>query len=402
MPLKLRFWVLLSTVLCLVFVGAAPHISFAEQGYVTAPMLLDNTPVEVPLSPGNIPQSGPVSPMVSEKDPAKIPDDSELTIAPSLPVNMTPSILHNQVEFLVIDDRRADNQYITTLNASGVALPGSPPVALFGTRVQGGRNQHLAAWYPHSKAEDIVEFDMYESRSAFSGLLNNQGNRLDGELSSLGQPANGYVNPLLSSQTWSTLLSMSSGGSYTLSLTEKLKAGGQRLVRTQASKRGQLTLSRPDQLTCRQEQLEGMTGQACVLSEVSLEGGLSSGSDIQFVIQMNAEASRARYRVGRQWHPINSPVSVSEFAEGRAIELFVASSEGGSLLKAIDSNGLSSLLKAGFYSASRHGRGDYYGLTFGGVLPTGEQSLQMSRLEVLLIEDQMNNNQYVTTLSSRG
>ncbi|MGL4861186.1 MAG: hypothetical protein ACRC5A_15925, partial [Enterobacteriaceae bacterium] len=318
----------------------------------------------------------------------------------------TTQQLQNQAGIVVIDDQADNNIYITTSISSGMTLSGSAPVALFGVQTPKGNNRYLVTWYPHQRAQDISAFIEAEPAQLFRGVANNNNQYQDSTLNNFTLADTSYVNPLLHQQAVSELYNLAPGGTLMLRLLEQLQDGSQRQVETSVFKQAQLTLRRPATIQCRAEVVEGKSGKACLLREVQMETNGLGGDDLRFVMRLNQDNPDVLYRVGQRWYPMGTPLPLTEFSQGQGVEIFFIPLSAEQLEKTVASlqgKSLDALLEAGFYSASRHGRGDRFGLMMkGNTLPGGEAQYQMSRLEVLLIEDQTNNNHYVTTLKSSG
>ncbi|MGL4861261.1 MAG: hypothetical protein ACRC5A_16315 [Enterobacteriaceae bacterium] len=338
-------------------------------------------------------------------DPENPPAIKEDDPNPSINLPM-PTVQFTQLGVLLIDDQIAGNQYVTTLESSGSTLPESLPVALFGVRHSMGRNQHLAAWYPHTFAKDIVRINSAEPSQAFSGLLDNHHNSHYGDPVSITPIPKGYSNLLLSDLAFTRLQQMDIGSSHTLALQEQLENGGLRLVQSVINKQAHLILRRPNKINCHDEQVSGIQGKSCLIREITLQDNALQNSDLQFIMRARSALPQAHYRVGQQWHPFGTPISVSEFTGSHGIEIFLPAEDPSANGTAQDRQTLAGLLEAGFFSSSRHSRGDFYGLTFSHTpLPQPEETINASRLEVLLINDQVGDTQYVTTLtrsSARG
>ncbi|MGL4858299.1 MAG: hypothetical protein ACRC5A_00890, partial [Enterobacteriaceae bacterium] len=229
-----------------------------------------------------------------------------------LPVPVTPTVQRNQLGVLLIQDQIAGNQFVTTLETSGMTLPGSVQPALFGALTSMGRNKYLAAWYPHNAATDIAAFTAVEPAELFAGLVNDRNDRIEGDIKTVHRPATDYVNPLLRSQFFDVLSSMSEGTQREFTLTEQLQNGGTRLVSTTVTRQAQIVLSRPDKVNCREETVAGVQGKACLVRHIQASGNLQSG-DIRFILRARGEAFQAHYRVGQQWYPLSTPIPLADF-----------------------------------------------------------------------------------------
>ncbi|MGL4858155.1 MAG: hypothetical protein ACRC5A_00130 [Enterobacteriaceae bacterium] len=328
---------------------------------------------------------------------------------PSVTDPLTPPpqlTLHNQLSLLVIDDQTSGNHYITTLSSGGGIASGARAPMLFGVRHPAGRNTHPVIWSPHPDLQDVTLIQSVTPASIFSGLADSSGQVSQSELTGTELSAVQPINLLLGEQALSHFISQPVGSSHLLTLREQLQNGGERQTESMVSKQAMLTLRKPAQLHCHDNRVEGVPGKICLLREVNTEAHNLQGSDIYFVLRIRTALPGIRYRVGQQWYPPGTPIPLAEFAQSKAIELFLPQSNSQhhqNLQHSLQHRSLSSFLEAGFYSASRHNKGDRFAIRLGeGKVPAEEGQYQLSRLSLLLIEDQASGNHYLTTLTSSG
>nr|WP_199065712.1 hypothetical protein [Chromobacterium sp. ASV5] len=289
---------------------------------------------------------------------------------------------------LLVEDRVSQSQYVTTLDSAGAALAGSPPQAIYGG--SGARAGRPVAWYTHKADGKVVRVDELKPAEAFRGVAAEAGN----SIAVLGVPADDdrAVNPVFSDRALQELARMPMGGQQKLVMHETLKAG-EREFHATVFKRGQLILEAAGGRACRNETLDGVPGKLCVLRRVSGQHQAISAGDVRFSVRGKGAVQHGRFRVGRDWKPMGSDVSVAEFAGAKTIEVFFAAPEN---KMAGAPQPLDALLEAKFYSASRQIRGDRFALRLGGALRP-EVQRALSRFDLQLIDDQPSGRQYVTT-----
>ncbi|MGL4860076.1 MAG: hypothetical protein ACRC5A_10150, partial [Enterobacteriaceae bacterium] len=360
-------------------------------------------PAEAENRPGNPPQPLPDEPVPPPQ--GELPQAGNINIQPvplpEVPVFQPPALVTSQLDLLVVNDLTQGNAWVTTLSSNGATVSGSAPAAIFGVLNPGGRHRYPVAWYPHNNNHDVQRFIQAQPASAFAGLLNNQAEPLNGELPTLTLPSGNYVNPLFSHEAVQSFIN-GQNSTYTLQLQEQLVQGGERHIEAMVAKKAQITLQRPAQIVCKEDRVDGLKGVSCLVRTVEVTGSDFNSGDIQFIIRSNALAGHASYRAGQQWYPVGTPIPISEFAQSKGIELFLSDTTQQQEVSLQQQRHLSTLLEAGFYSMSRHQRGDAFGLAISGRLPADENPLMMSRIEIATIDDQVTQNQYVTTLSSQS
>ncbi|MGL4603329.1 MAG: hypothetical protein ACRCU9_04195, partial [Iodobacter sp.] len=118
-----------------------------------------------------------------------------------------------------------------------------------------------------------------------------------------------------------------------------------------AVKSASLRLSPAAGQLCRNETVNGVAGQVCVLRVVS--GEVSRGGDIQFTVRDSGGETGRLFKVGDAWHALGETVAVAEFAKAKTIELFKPGHT-----KALVKLRRKTTLMLVFYSASRQQRGD--------------------------------------------
>ncbi|MBY0443939.1 MAG: hypothetical protein K2Q15_01845, partial [Burkholderiales bacterium] len=304
---------------------------------------------------------------------------------------------------LLIEDQVASSQYITTLDSNGGMIAGSPPQAIFGARTPGQGAKKTAIWYTH-KADGQVKFiRAVQPKDAFRGMADDRGNPVATGEAQLRMLNAKQMNPVLSEQAFSDLAHLPAGGSSQFSMQEILAEGRERELITTVHKRGQLILGAAPAQSCRTETVDGIEGKLCTLRTVQGQHQASTAGDIKFTIRARMPAPNARFRVGQTWHRFGESVGLAEFANSKAIEVFYvpqqhASSAVRPLLK------LDRMVEAGFYSASRLGRGDRFNLKIGNLATGGGSGSGpvLSRLSLLLVDVQPSGRQYVTTLAGSG
>jgi hypothetical protein len=300
---------------------------------------------------------------------------------------------------LLIEDQVANTQYITTLDSRGSMELGSPAAAIFGARIPRQGAKKPAVWYTHKTDPQVKQIHLLKPREAFQGMADEYGNAvaLSGDRFEV---QNGrQLNPVLSPAAFDGLAKMSAGASRQLSLTEILADGRERERINTVYKRGQLTLGAAPAQSCRNEVLDGVAGKLCVLRTIQGQHQATTGGDIKFTIRSRIATPNARFRVGANWHRLGESVPLAEFANSKQIEVFFvppAPVEGAVAMPLLN---LDRVVEAGFYSSSRLSRGDRFNLQISNRPITDGTHSVMSRLGLLLIDDQPSGRQYITTLS---
>jgi len=300
---------------------------------------------------------------------------------------------------LLIEDQVANTQYITTLDSRGSMELGSPAAAIFGARIPRQGAKKPAVWYTHKTDPQVKQIHLLKPREAFQGMADEYGNAvaLSGDRFEV---QNGrQLNPVLSPAAFDGLAKMSAGASRQLSLTEILADGRERERINTVYKRGQLTLGAAPAQSCRNEVLDGVAGKLCVLRTIQGQHQATTGGDIKFTIRSRIATPNARFRVGANWHRLGESVPLAEFAKSKQIEVFFvppAPVEGAVAMPLLN---LDRVVEAGFYSSSRLSRGDRFNLQISNRPITDGTHSVMSRLGLLLIDDQPSGRQYITTLS---
>ncbi|MGL4858571.1 MAG: hypothetical protein ACRC5A_02315, partial [Enterobacteriaceae bacterium] len=317
---------------------------------------------------------------------------------------LTPPVvshLNQQIDILMVDDQVAGNQYLTTTHASGSTIAGAEPMRLYGSRYEAGRSRRPVILYSGNRQQEPVEILHAEPDSAFRAVANKQGQPQEVNFSALPQTVS-WDNLLFSDSALAQLTSLSPGGNITFSLHKKLSNQQEIRVSTQVTQQGKITLQRPDGgvARCHSEVVEGLNGTSCHIRKITAELPEGNTGDILFVLRSRIDRPGVHYRIGQQWMPSGTPVSVAEFRQASFLELFVPDAQP-NVHRTDNFAKLGNLLEAGFYSASRHTQGDRFGIALGGSsLPAGESNHQLSRLEYLVIHDQVRGEHYITTLNS--
>ncbi|MGL4605475.1 MAG: hypothetical protein ACRCU9_15165, partial [Iodobacter sp.] len=330
------------------------------------------------------------------------------TPAVTLPAVIKPALqkrINSQLELLLIEDKVANTQYLTTLSASGEMIPGSPAQALFGAKVPNQGAKKPAVWYTHKPDTRIKQISQLEPVQGFRGFADERGVSVGWQGGDFA-PANGrQVNPVLSEAAFDLFAKSPLGASRVLSFTEKTADGLAREFQTTATKRAQLVLTPAAGNVCRDEVVQGVAGKVCVLRQITGQNGASSGGDLMFTIRARMAAPNARFRVGAAWHAMGESIPISEFAQGRSIDVFfgalTAEQKSQSNFASVNPR-LSHVVEAGFYSASRLSRGDRFKLQIFGNVQKPRPDTILSSLELLLIDDEVGHSQYVTTLRGRA
>ena len=317
------------------------------------------------------------------------------------PVQPLKQTIRSEQGVLLIEDQVASSQYITTLDSHGGMIAGSPPQAIFGARTPGQGAKKTAIWYTH-KADGQVKFiRAVQPKDSFRGMADDRGNPVATGEAQLRQLNAGQMNPVLSEQAFSDLAHLPAGGSSQFSMQEILAEGRERELITTVRKRGQLILGAAPAQSCRNEMVEGVQGKLCTLRTVQGQHQATTAGDIKFTVRARMPAPNARFRVGQTWHRFGESVGLAEFATSKAIEVFFVPQQDASSM-ARPQLKLDRLVEAGFYSASRLGRGDRFNLKIGNLASVGGSGPVLSRLSLLLVDDQPSGRQYVTTLSGSG
>ncbi|WP_152598333.1 hypothetical protein, partial [Aeromonas lacus] len=323
--------------------------------------------------------------------PGRLPGGS------NVPIHTLPAIrqtIHSRLGVLLIRDQVTGSDYVTTLDSSSnVTLPGSPPQAIFGSRVRGQGARKVATWYTHRNDGNVVRIEDFTPREAFVGMTNEHGNSagLSGDSFTL---TNGtQVNPVLSGKAFSELINMPVGSSHELGLTEVLRNGDRQLTTT-VYKRAQLELgAAPPQ--CKDATIEGINGKECVLRTISGANKAADGGDVMFSVEMRARLNtpHARFKVGEAWHPLGQQVPVAEFANAKCVKIFFVPPT-----SVVTRLHLSELVNVSFSSASRIAKGDRFSVTLQNAGFTPPRSQVLSSLELLTVSDEVNHKQAIITL----
>lgn len=324
---------------------------------------------------------------------------------PHLPAKITD--LHSQLELVLIEDKVANSQYLSTLVSNGDTLQGSLPQAIFGARVPGIGAKKPAIWYTHNSnnISDVKTLSGLTPAQAFRGIADIHGTAVmwDGGTFT---PQNGrQVNPVLSDTVFNLMSQASAGTTRTLALQETLQNGDIRRFETHVTKAAHLTLLPPAGQVCRDERLNGVAGKLCTLRTVKGSTVARSGGDLMFTIRARVALPQARFRVGSQWHAIGDSVHIAEFANSHAIEVFFvppSAVERDQWRAAHPQQKLSEFVESGFYSASRLAKGDRFNLQLFGSQLNTRPNVVLSRLGLLSVEDSVTHRGYVTTLSGRA
>ncbi|MGL4859422.1 MAG: hypothetical protein ACRC5A_06730, partial [Enterobacteriaceae bacterium] len=256
-----------------------------------------------------------------------------------------------------------NNLYTTTLSVSGQTIPGTAPIVLFGVKQPASQHYRPIAW--RSQGREQHEIDSLLNTDLIDTFL---------------------TNTVTEEQ-------------FRYSL--KMRNGNDIALQTQLIKQAQIMLQRPATVDCQEMQLDEYQGKNCLIRTITITGD-PSGGDIQFVMRSHHLLENARYRIGQQWYPLGTPIPVAEFTQGRGIELFIPSQAIKQIHQRLQSATLTSFLEAGFYSPSRYSQGDKFSLLLSGQLPSGKQSVLMSRLGLVFVDDQVTQNRYVSTTSSHS
>ncbi|QBC44316.1 hypothetical protein [Iodobacter fluviatilis] len=300
---------------------------------------------------------------------------------------------------LLIEDQVANTQYITTLDSRGSMELGSPAAAIFGARIPRQGAKKPAVWYTHKTDPQVKQIHLLKPREAFQGMADEYGNAVALSSDRFEVQNGRQLNPVLSPAAFDGLAKMSAGASRQLSLTEILADGRERERINTVYKRGQLTLGAAPAQSCRNEVLDGVAGKLCVLRTIQGQHQATTGGDIKFTIRSRIATPNARFRVGANWHRLGESVPLAEFANSKQIEVFFvppAPVEGAVAMPLLN---LDRVVEAGFYSSSRLSRGDRFNLQISNRPITDGTHSVMSRLGLLLIDDQPSGRQYITTLS---
>ena len=310
----------------------------------------------------------------------------------------------SQQDLILIEDRLAGTQYLSTLGSSGGILPGSQPQAIFGARAPRGGAKKVAIWYTHKPDAQVRDISQLQPLQAFRGMADARGAAVG--LSGDGfKPTQGrQVNPVLSELAFDTIAKAAPGASRELSFVETLAGGGERRFVTQLSKRAHLILNPAPANSCRDATVDGVAGKLCVLRTIAGQSNASSGGDLMFTVRAKMMATpNARFRVGGEWRHINDSVPIAAFARAKAVEVFFVPPPAEQLQAFVAAHPkirLNTLVEAGFYSRSRLFNGDRFNLqlpTMGGGRPQVQQ--RYSRLGLLLIDDQPSGRQYVSSVN---
>ncbi|MGL4861320.1 MAG: hypothetical protein ACRC5A_16620 [Enterobacteriaceae bacterium] len=375
--------------------SAQQHAAENTQNNEPAPIENPHDPV-LTSPPAVLP--APIDPP-AEGEQAPVPEQQNPPME-----TLTPPVvshLNQQIDILMVDDQVAGNQYLTTTHSSGNTIAGAEPILLYGSRHEAGRNRRPVILYSGNRRQESVEILKAEPEGAFRAVADRHGQQQEVNFSALPQTVP-YDNLLLSDAALAQLTSLSPGGNISFSLHKKLPNQQEINVSAQVTQQGKITLQRPDGgvARCHSEVVEGLNGTSCQLRKITAELPEGNTGDIQFVLRSRIDRPGVHYRGGQQWMPSGTPVSVAEFRQASFLELFVPDAQP-NVHSTDNFSELGNLLKAGFYSASRHTQGDRFGIALGGSrLPAGENSHQLSRLEYLVIHDQVRGEHYITTLNS--
>ncbi|MGL4603818.1 MAG: hypothetical protein ACRCU9_06715, partial [Iodobacter sp.] len=221
----------------------------------------------------------------------------------------------SRLSLLTIDDQMAQRQYVTTLS-------GHPDQALYGAR-QAQSPQRAVTWYLERGAQPplypLQRTTQAQPAQIMAGVADNQGRMSIGR----AMPQAGQVNPVFNEQAFAALVQQPVGQQQELSVKGIRSNGDEIDYRTNVIKSAVLKLSSPVGQVCRNETLDGVAGQICVLRNVAGENQAVSGGDIRFMVRARRSLPAARFRVGQQWHPLGDSVAIAEFAGSRQIELFL-------------------------------------------------------------------------------
>ncbi|NHR03590.1 hypothetical protein HA052_00140 [Chromobacterium haemolyticum] len=346
------------------------------------------------MSPASVPRL-PLLPVIGMR-PAPIPAQP--------PASLGRQEWRSQQDVILIEDRLAGTQYLSTLGSSGGILPGSQPQAIFGARAPRGGAKKVATWYTHKPDAQVREISQLQPLPAFRGMADSHGATV-GLSGDVFRPAQGrQVNPVLSELAFDTIAKAAPGASRELSFVETLAGGDERRFVTQVSKRAHLILNPAPVNSCRNETVEGAAGKLCVLRTIAGQSNASSGGDLMFTVRAKmVETPKARFRVGGEWRHINDSVPIAAFARARTVEVFFVpppAEQRQAFIAAHPKIRLDTLVEAGFYSRSRLFHGDRFNLqlpAMGGERPFVHK--RYSRLGLLLIDDQSSGRQYVTTVN---
>ncbi|MGL4856484.1 hypothetical protein [Plesiomonas sp.] len=324
---------------------------------------------------------------------------------PHIPTKITD--LHSQLELVLIEDKVANSQYLSTLASSGDTLQGSLPQAIFGARTPGLGAKKPAIWYTHNSngTSDVKTLSGLTPAQAFRGMADTHGTAVMWDGGTFTPQNGGQVNPVLSDTVFNLMSQATAGTSRTLALQETLQNGDIRRFETHVTKAAHLTLLPPAGQVCRDERLNGVAGKLCTLRTIKGSSVARSGGDLMFTIRARVALPQARFRVGSQWHAIGDSVHIAEFANSHAIEVFFvppSAAERDQWKAAHPQQKLSELVESGFYSASRLAKGDRFNLQLFGSQLNTRPSIVLSRLGLLSIEDTVTQRGYVTTLSGRS
>ncbi|MGL4861321.1 MAG: hypothetical protein ACRC5A_16625, partial [Enterobacteriaceae bacterium] len=95
---------------------------------------------------------------------------------------------------------------------------------------------------------------------------------------------------------------------------ENRSAAGNQVLMNHLVKGGQLTLSRPGHLSCRDGEVEGRQGKICLLRELTWQGSANLSSNLRFKLSTSLNAVDARYRVEGEWVRLGDSVPISDLA----------------------------------------------------------------------------------------
>ncbi|MGL4860560.1 MAG: hypothetical protein ACRC5A_12685, partial [Enterobacteriaceae bacterium] len=267
------------------------------------------------------------------------------------------SHLMSRLELLLIDDQVSNNQYVTTLSAHATGGPGA---RLYGVRTpDSGERQGI--WYAKEDKQPAVLLatstaePQFSPSGHFSGFAGTGGE-------AQAEPS---FSLRLSDDAWNQLMNMPVNDALQWRY-ELNHPGGRQTLFSHMVKIARLQLQRPDNINCRADSLDGVSGQRCMIRTVNWQGAPASASDIRFVLRSRVTSPTLRYRVGQQWHPSGDSIPVSEFSDSQGIELFFVPEDlpaaGGKRHAVADRAALASLIQMRFFSASRLGMGDRFAL----------------------------------------
>ncbi|MGL4277924.1 MAG: hypothetical protein ACRCS2_11900, partial [Morganella morganii] len=185
---------------------------------------------------------------------------------------------------------------------------------------------------------------------------------------------------------------------------ENRSAAGNQVLMNHLVKGGQLTLSRPGHLSCRDGEVEGRQGKICLLRELTWQGSANLSSNLRFKLSTSLNAVDARYRVEGEWVRLGDSVPISDLANSRGIELFFTppqQQQREAFWQQLSHRSLADLVEMSFFMPERMQQGDKFVLAVG--VKTEEQKPmrgQLQPLSFLLVQDKVSQNRYITSAYS--